>query len=88
MAQETGVPPERIAAVVDELRARGLVASEDGATSLTDDGRSYSERAITTRQDLLSEAIADPSADIDPSVAKLLRSLAEELAGEPPIRAA
>jgi predicted MFS family arabinose efflux permease len=88
MAEQNGVPPERIAAVVDELRSRGLVASEDGTAALTDDGRNYAERAITTRQDLLSEALADPSADMDPSVNKLLRSLAEELAGEPPIRAA
>jgi EmrB/QacA subfamily drug resistance transporter len=83
MAESDGVPPARIAGVVQELRARGLVAG-DGA-GLTDGGRSLAERAVTARRDLLGEALADEDAGRDPAVKELLHRLARELAGEPPV---
>ena len=88
LAEQDGVPPERIVAVVAELRERGLVASEDGTATLTDDGKTLAERAIITRRDLLTEALDDASADRDPMVNELLHTLARELAGEPPARTA
>jgi EmrB/QacA subfamily drug resistance transporter len=88
LAEQDGVAPERIAAVVEELRERGLVVSEDGAPSLTADGRALAERAIATRLELLTEALGDASTDRDPVVNELLQRLARELAGEPPARTA
>jgi EmrB/QacA subfamily drug resistance transporter len=84
MAEQDGVPADRIAAVVEELRERGLVGSEDGTPALTSDGRRFAERAITTRKELLVEALDDASADRDPTVNELLHRLARELVGEPP----
>jgi hypothetical protein len=52
------------------------------------DGRRFAERAITTRQELLMEALDDVSADRDPTVNELLHKLARELVGGPPARAA
>ena len=88
LAEQDGVAAERIAAVVEELRDRGLVVSEDGAPSLTADGRALAERAIATRLELLTEALGDASTDRDPVVNELLQRLARELAGEPPAQAA
>ena len=78
----------RIAAVVEELRERGLVGSEDGTPALTADGKQFAERAITTRKELLMEALDDTSAERDPTLNELLHRLARELVGEPPARAA
>jgi EmrB/QacA subfamily drug resistance transporter len=83
MAERDGVPPDRIAAVLAELRKRGLIGG-DGA-GLTADGRSLAQRALTARRTLLDEALADEQAQRDPAVDKLLRRLARELAGEPPV---
>ena len=47
------VPPERIAAVVDELRRRGLIAGEDGGPTLTSAGHSLAGRAVAARRELL-----------------------------------
>jgi hypothetical protein len=84
MAEQDGVPPDRIAAVVEELNQRGLVGSEDGERGLTADGRRFAERAIATRKELLIEALGDDSAHRDPTVDDLLHRLARELIGEPP----
>jgi MFS family permease len=84
MAEQDGVPPSRIAAVIEELRQRGLIGSEDGVASLTSDGSAMAERAISTRRDLLCEALGDESVELDPDVDELLHNLARELAGEPP----
>jgi EmrB/QacA subfamily drug resistance transporter len=84
LAGNEGVPPERIAAVVEELRANGLVAGETGAATLTESGQRLTERAIAARRELLTEALADETADRDPAVDQLLHRLACELAGEPP----
>ncbi len=84
MAEQQGVAPERIAAVVDELRREGLVAEEDGAAALTAAGRASAERAVLARKELLKRVLADEDADRDPAVDELLRRLSRELAGERP----
>jgi len=81
-AEDEGVEPERIAAVVAELRARGLIAGEDGASHLTPDGHGLAERAVAARRELLLEVLADEHASRDPAVEGLLRRLARELTGE------
>ncbi len=84
LAGHDGVPPERIATVLGELRERGLVASDEGNAGLTPSGQTLAERAIAARRELLSETLNDTSADRDPAVTDLLQRLAKELAGEPP----
>jgi hypothetical protein len=76
--------PERIAAVVAELRERGLVAGEDLGAALTPAGQSPAQRAVAARRELLTEALADDSADRDPVVDDPLRRLARELTGDRP----
>jgi EmrB/QacA subfamily drug resistance transporter len=84
LAEHDGVAPERIAAVVDELRERGLVASEDGGPTLTSAGHGLAARAVAARRELLTEVLADDTADRDPAVNALLHRLARELAGDRP----
>jgi EmrB/QacA subfamily drug resistance transporter len=84
LAEHDGVAPERIAAVVTELRERGLVASEDGGPTLTSAGHSLAARAVAARRELLTEVLADDTADRDPAVNALLHRLARELAGDRP----
>jgi DNA-binding MarR family transcriptional regulator len=88
MAADINVDPERVAAVVAELRERGLVAGEDGAAQLTAEGATLARRAVEARRELLCEALADEGAERDPAVEALLHRLARELTGEPPSRAA
>jgi len=83
MAEQTRVPPERVAAVMDELRERGLVGGEDGG-GLTAAGRSVASQVVTARREQLAADLADESADRDPQVEALLRRLARELSGERP----
>ncbi|MFL5829414.1 MAG: DHA2 family efflux MFS transporter permease subunit [Solirubrobacteraceae bacterium] len=92
MAEDDGVPAARIAAVVEELRTRGLVARDGagvtgGGAALTADGRSLAQRAVSARRTLLDEALADEQAERDPAVEALLHRLAQQLAGEPPVTA-
>jgi EmrB/QacA subfamily drug resistance transporter len=82
-AGRDGVPAERIAVVVLELRQHGLVTGEDGV-GLTASGQTLAGRAIAARRELLTEALADESAHRDPEVDRLLHRLACELAGDPP----
>jgi EmrB/QacA subfamily drug resistance transporter len=84
LAEHDGVRPERIAAVVDELRKRGLVAGEDPGLALMPAGHGFADRAVAARRELLTEALADDSADRDPIVNDLLRRLARELIGDRP----
>ncbi len=84
MAGEDGVPEERIAAVVRELAARELVAGTQTERRLTEAGQNYADRLLSARRELLSDALADESADRRPEVDTLLRKLARELCGEPP----
>ena len=87
LAEQEGVPAERIAAVVEELRSGQLLHGEDGADggpALTSTGRDYAERVVAARRKLLTEALADPDAHRDPQVEELLRRLSRGLAGERP----
>jgi hypothetical protein len=84
LAEHDGVPPERLAAVVGELRRGGLVAGEDAGLALTSAGHDLARRAVVARRELLSEALADEAADRNPVVNELLRRLARELAGDRP----
>jgi len=84
LAEQDGVPAQRIAEVTQELADRGLVAGEPPARALTAAGQEHTARLIGARRELLSEALADDSADRNPEVAALLGRLARELCGEPP----
>ena len=84
LAEADGVPAERIAAVVDELRRGGLVSGEDGVRGLTTTGHDFARRAVAARRELLTEALADDTADRDPAVSELLKRLARELIGDRP----
>jgi len=83
-AEGDGVAPERVAAVVGELRGHGLIAGEDGGSALTPAGQLVAERAVSARRELLLDALADETASRDPQVDELLHRLARELTGEPP----
>ncbi len=92
LAVADGVPPERIAAVTQELRGLQLLTG-DGTepdpngqqqATLTAAGSEHAERLLDARCELLVEALADDGADRDPQVLALLRRLAVELCGEPP----
>lgn len=88
LAEQVGVPPDRIAGIIEELRERGLLARENGGPKLTADGRALAARAIAARREMLTEALGDKTADRDPAVSDLLQRLAREFTGEPPARAA
>ncbi len=85
IAEANGVTPQRIANVLGELRARGLLSGEDGDTSMTETGHEYTERLLAARRNLLAEALADGDDDRPPELTALLRRLARELCGEPPV---
>jgi hypothetical protein len=84
MAERQGVPEERIAEVVAELRGRGLVAGVEGAPEETPAGRALTDQVVAARRDLLAELVADEAVDRRPEVDDLLRRLARELVGERP----
>jgi EmrB/QacA subfamily drug resistance transporter len=84
LAEGDGVPPERIAAVLAELRERGLVSGEGEELALTASGHTLADRAVTARRELLTQVLADDGAGRDPAVDELLHRLARELAGERP----
>jgi EmrB/QacA subfamily drug resistance transporter len=85
LAAQDGVPAQRIAEVTRELADRGLAVGEQGALELTAAGREHTERVVDARRELLTEALADDSAERHPEVARLLQRLASELCGEPPV---
>ena len=85
IALEAGIEPGRIAAVIDELRIRGLVAGGDGGVEVTPAGVEETRRVVGARRELLFEALADENADRRPEVSALLTRLARELCGEPPV---
>jgi len=84
MAEAQGTPPERIAAVVAELRDRGLVRGGDGALEQTPAGRAMTDRVVTARREELEALLADERAGARPEVIDLLRRLSRELAGQRP----
>jgi EmrB/QacA subfamily drug resistance transporter len=84
LAQQDGVPAERIAEVTRELTDLGLLTGDDDP-ELTTAGREHSARLLDARCELLNEALADDGASRRPEVAALLVKLAGELCGEPPV---
>jgi EmrB/QacA subfamily drug resistance transporter len=85
LALEQGVDAPRVDEVVGELRTEGLLAGVDEEAELTPAGREHTERIVTARRELLSEALAEDSDAREPDLEKLLRRLARELCGEPPV---
>ena len=83
MAEERGVPQERIDAVGAELRERGLVADVNGAAVETPAGRAQIDQLLAAVRDELAQRITEGTAS-RPEVDQLLRRLARELAGERP----
>jgi EmrB/QacA subfamily drug resistance transporter len=83
-AERQGVPPERIAAVVAELRERGLVAGAEGTPEETAAGRALTDQVVAARRNLLAELVADADGSRQPEVDALLRRLSRELVGERP----
>ncbi|HWT23963.1 MAG TPA: hypothetical protein VN213_10700, partial [Solirubrobacteraceae bacterium] len=79
-----GVPAERIAAVLAELRERGMVREDGDGLAETPAGREVTERLVAARRAELETLIADGDADRAPEVDDLLRRLSRELAGERP----
>ncbi len=83
MAQERGVPQERIDAVRAELRERGLVEDVDGHAVETPAGRALIDQLLAAVRDELAQRITEGTAS-RPEVDQLLRRLARELVGERP----
>jgi hypothetical protein len=79
-ARARGVPETRIAEVVGELERDGLL-DHDGPTAR---GIAYTDQLLSARRETLRELLADPQAELDPDVNRLLSSLAQELVGERP----
>jgi hypothetical protein len=79
-ARRRGVDEDRIAEVIGELRGDGLI---DGR-GLTPRGTAFADQLVTARREALSDLLADPEAERDPEVERLLRALASELVGERP----
>ena len=84
LAEAQGVPPERVAAVLGELRGCGYLAGEDDAPATTAAGREVTERVVAARKAELCDLLADGRAEREPEVDALLRRLSRELAGERP----
>lgn len=84
LAHGYGATPERVDAVVGELRRQGLVSGEGLDGRLTEAGRIATDRVVALRRELLAEHLADESAERDPQVVELLQRLSRELSGEAP----
>ena len=87
MAEQDGIPPDRINQVINELRQRVLIAGEDGQAQLTAAGQEQTQRIVAARRQLLVEALGDDEAERPPELDALLHRLARELCGEPPVAA-
>jgi hypothetical protein len=84
MAREQGIDEERISAVEQELRRRGLTELRDGVQALTPAGVAQADQVLSARRDALRELLDDDNADRDPEVQQLLERLCVELAGTRP----
>ncbi len=83
LAEQDGVPAQRVAEVVAELVGHGLL-SDGEPSQLTAVGHEHAERLVGARCELLVDALADGGAQRRPEVLELLQRLARELCGEPP----
>jgi EmrB/QacA subfamily drug resistance transporter len=84
IAEQRGVPAERIAAVLAELTDRGLIAGTERSLEETAAGRALTDQVVAARRDLLAELVADGGAERPAEVDELLRRLSRELVGEQP----
>ncbi len=84
MASEQSVDDERIAAVDQELRERGLVAEGDDGARLTPTGLAMADQVLSARRDELRAMLADHTTQRVPEVQQLLERLCVELAGQRP----
>ncbi len=84
MAVDQGVPPERVEAVIAELRSGELLAGDDGPPAVTPSGHAFTARVVHARRQLLDEALANPAAARPAELDELLRRLSVELVGERP----
>jgi hypothetical protein len=84
LAVEEGVDDERIAEVVHELRAAGLIGGDDGPPAVTPQGHEVTGRVVAARRELLAERLADATVTRPPELEALLHRLARELVGERP----
>jgi len=82
MARAQSIEDERVAAVELELRDRGFVSVDGGATALAAAGVSMAEELLSARRDELSALLDDHSAQRVPEVQRLLEQLCVELTGE------
>jgi DNA-binding MarR family transcriptional regulator len=86
IARDLGIEEERIASVIEELRAKGLAAGDGVSVSvqLTLVGRETAAKVIAARRRALEDALADQASDRPPEVHALLERLSQELAGDRP----
>jgi DNA-binding MarR family transcriptional regulator len=61
-----------------------VLTTDDVVGELTPAGRAMADQVVSARREELCAALADEHAERRPEVAELLRSLARELAGDPP----
>jgi EmrB/QacA subfamily drug resistance transporter len=84
MAHEQEVEDERVLAVEQELRERGLVVESDDGARLTTAGLAMSDQLLSARRDELRAMLADTATQQVPEVHELLERLCVELAGQRP----
>ena len=84
LALGNGIDPARITQVIADLHRHGLIVGEGGEAQLTAAGREQTDRIVSARRQMLSEALADDSSTRSPELTALLGRLARELSGEPP----
>jgi EmrB/QacA subfamily drug resistance transporter len=84
MAHAQGIEEDRIAAVVRELRERGLVEDADDGPRLTPAGSAVADQVLSARREELNELRADGATQRLPEVQRLLEQLCVELAGQRP----
>ena len=84
MAQEQAVEDERVLAVEQELRERGLVVEADGGARLTPAGLAMADQLLSARRDELHAMLADQATQQVPEVHQLLERLCVELSGQRP----
>jgi EmrB/QacA subfamily drug resistance transporter len=84
MASEQAIEDERIEAVEQELRERGLVADEEEGSQLTPTGLAMADQVLSARRDELRAMLADDTTHQLPEVHQLLEQLCVELAGQQP----
>jgi DNA-binding MarR family transcriptional regulator len=85
LARDVGVPPERVAGIVPDLTARGVVAEDgDRCLVLTGPGTEAVERVVAVRRDGLCELLDGWEPDAHPELRRLLDDFARSLVSHIP----